>query len=165
MKKVFLTAACMILAVSLICGCDSKPKEKTAKLIEPAMIITKDDAKAITGTAFGECTVKEQPVVGLKLCVYEKDGAFLQVGLTQAAFMDKKSSNTPESIYNGIKGGFKDAPKIEGVGDDNFIAPPLFHIMKGGYYLTLSLGATTDSDKLKAAGMKAVENLGKLAGK
>jgi hypothetical protein len=165
MKKVFLSAVCMIFAISLLCGCDSKPKEKAAKIIEPAMLITKDDAKAIAGAAFGECTVKEQPAVGLKLCVYEKDGAFLQVGLTQAAFMDKKNGNTPESIYNSIKGAFKDAPKIDGVGDDNFIAPPLLHIMKGGYYLTVSMGASSDTAKLKTAGQKAVENIGKLTAK
>jgi len=47
--------------------------------------------------------------------------------------MDKKNGNTPESLYNATKGAFKDAPKIDGVGDDNFIAPPLLHILKGGF--------------------------------
>ena len=57
---------------------------------------------------------------------------------------------------------FKDAEKIEGVGDDNFLAPPGLHILKDGYYITISLGSMTrDREKLKAAGMKAVENLGK----
>ncbi|MFH1076825.1 MAG: hypothetical protein V1753_08330 [Pseudomonadota bacterium] len=166
MKKLFTFTTCVVLFVSMFCVCYSENKGKLgvvgSKIIEPAMIISREDASVLTGVSFGECTVKEQPVVGLKLCVYEKDGAFLQLGLTQAAFMDKKGGNTPESIYNSIKGGFEDAVKIEGVGDDNFIAPPGLHIMKDGYYMTISLGIMTkDREKLKAAGMKAVENLGK----
>ena len=125
MGKMFLAAACMMLAFSQMCGCDSISKEKTsntgAKMIEPAMIITKEDAKALTGVSFGECTVKEEPRVGLKLCVYEKDGAFFQVGLTQMAFMDKKSlegGNTPQSIFKATKSAVQDVSKIDGVGDD-----------------------------------------------
>jgi hypothetical protein len=164
MKKLFINAALVVLVITLLSGCDSRDKDKSggtgSKVIEPAMIITREDAKAITGVSFDECAVKEQPAVGLKLCVYEKDGAFLQLGLTQATNM--KGGNTPHSIYSSIKGGFKDVAKIEGLGDDNFIAPPGLHIMKDGYYITVSLGLITkDREKLKAAGMKAVENLGR----
>ncbi|MFH0781406.1 MAG: hypothetical protein V2B20_05570 [Pseudomonadota bacterium] len=164
MKNIFMNTVFVLLVITLFSGCDSKDTHKSAgaesKIIEPAMIISREDAKALTGVGFDECTVKEQPAVGLKLCVYEKDGAFLQIGLTQA--MNMKSGNTPESIYNSIKGGFKDAAKIDGVGDDNFIAPPGLHILTNGYYLTVSLGLMTkDREKLKTAGMKAVENLGK----
>lgn len=159
-----INAILVVLVIALLSGCDSRDKGKSggsgAKVIEPAMIISREDAKALTGVSFDECTVKEQPAVGLKLCVYEKDEAFLQLGLTQAANM--KGGNTPESIYNSIKGGFKYAAKIEGVGDDNFIAPPGLHILKDGYYITVSLGLMAkDREKLKAAGMKAVENLGR----
>ncbi|MEI7590732.1 MAG: hypothetical protein WCJ49_05420 [Deltaproteobacteria bacterium] len=169
MGKMFLIATCMMLAFSQICGCDSISKEKAgnagAKMIEPAMIITKEDAKALTGVSFGECTVKEEPRVGLKLCVYEKDGAFFQVGLTQMAFMDKKSregGNTPQSIFKATKSVIQDASRIDGVGDDNFLMPPGLHILKGQYYMTVSLGLMAkDKEKLQAAGMKAVENLSK----
>ena len=164
MRKIFINAALVVLVITLLSGCDSKDNGKSggagSKVIEPAMIISREDAKALTGVVFDECTVTEQPVVGLKLCVYEKDDAFLQLGLTQAT--DMKGGNTPESIYSSIKGGFKDAATIEGVGDDNFIAPPGLHIMKDGYYITVSLGLMTkDREKLKAAGMKAIENLGR----
>ncbi|MFH0995919.1 MAG: hypothetical protein V1844_10550 [Pseudomonadota bacterium] len=168
MKKIFINATLVVLGIALFSGCDSRDKGKAggigSKVIEPAMVISREDARALTGVDFGECTVKEQPAVGLKLCVYENDGAFLQLGLTQASNM--KGVNTPESIYRSIKSGFKDAAKIEGVGDDNFVAPPGLHIMKEGYYLTVSLGPLTkDREKLKAAGMKAVENLGKYSQK
>ncbi len=166
MKKTFINGALVVLILTLFSGCDSRDKSNSggsgSKAIEPALIISKEDAKALIGVAFDECTVKEQPAVGLKLCVYEKDGSFLQLGLTQAANM--KGGNTPESIYSSIKGGFKGAAKIAGLGDDNFIAPPGLHIMKDGYYITVSLGLMAkDREKLQAAGMKAVENLGRFA--
>ncbi|MGD9976286.1 MAG: hypothetical protein AB7S77_24780 [Desulfatirhabdiaceae bacterium] len=164
MKKLFIHAALVVLVITLLSGCDSRANGKSSasgsKAIEPAMIISREDAKTLTGVGFDACKVTEQPAVGLKLCVYEKDGAFLQLGLTQATEM--KGGNTPESIYGTIKGAFKDAEKIDGVGDDNFLAPPGLHILKDGYYITISLGSMTrDREKLKAAGMKAVENLGK----
>lgn len=168
MKKISLHSILILLVFTLFSGCDRTDNDKAAtteqKVIEPAMIISREDAKALTGVGFDECTVKEQPAVGLKLCVYEKDGAFLQLGITQGAKM--KGGNTPESIYNSIKGGFKQASKIDGVGDDNFIAPPGLHILKNGYYLTVSLGLMTgDREKLRTAGMKAVENLEKYSQK
>lgn len=167
MGKMFLVTTCMMLAFSQLCGCDGTSKEKSGsagtKMIEPAMIITKEDARALTGVSFGECTVKEEPRVGLKLCVYEKDGAFFQVGLTQTAFMDKKSregGNTPQSLFNATKSAIQGAAKIDGVGDDNFLMPPGLHILKGQYYITVSFGLMAkDKEKMWAAGMKAVENL------
>ncbi|MDD3815341.1 MAG: hypothetical protein PHZ02_11945 [Desulfocapsaceae bacterium] len=133
------------------------------KLLEPVMLLSQEEAKQLTGVSFEACTVKEQPAVGLKLCVYENDATLLQIGLTQAEFMDKKlreGGTTPQSIYLAIKDAFKDAASIEGVGDDNFIAPGGLHILKDGYYLTVSLGSLSkDNAKLKAVGMRVVENL------
>ena len=156
----------MVASLLFVCG------EKVAwaetvkgKILEPAMLISREEAIALTGVSFDACTVKEQPAVGLKLCVYEKDGALLQIGVTQAAFMDKKSregGTTPQSIYQAIRGAFKDAAKIEGVGDDNFLAPGGLHILKGEYYLTVSLGfSPKDKAKLRAIALRAVENLDK----
>ncbi len=169
MGKIFLVAICMMLTCSQLCGCDSTSKEKAGsvggKMIEPAMIITKEDAKALTGVSFGECTVKEEPRVGLKLCVYEKDEAFLQVSLTQIAFMNKESreaGNTPVSIFKAIKSAFPDAAKIDGIGDDNFLVPTGLYILKGQYSIYVSFGLMAkDKEKLQAAGIKAVANLSK----
>jgi len=161
----FEKLAQVVFLTFLLCCFDNKdmPRAAESMTIEPTLIITREDAKALTGVSFDECVVKEQPAVGLKLCVYEKDDAFLQLGLTQPK---KGEKNTPESIYNSIKGAFKDAAKIEGLGDDNFIAPPGLHIMKDGYYITISLGLMNrDREKLNVAGMKAVQNLNNYAQK
>ena len=164
MKTLSINITLVVFVTMLFFGCDGGNKGKTAatgtKIIEPAMLISREDAKTLIGIEFDDCTVKEQPAVGLKLCVYEKEGALLQLGLTQTTNM--KGGNTPESIYSSIKGGFKDAAKIEGVGDDNFVAPPGLHIIKDGYYLTVSLGLLNKNrEKLQTAGKKAVENLGR----
>ncbi len=167
MKKTCLVAIFLLMAGVLLMACESKQgttEAGSAKVIEPAMLLSKEDAKALTGVDFGACQVSEQPVVGQKLCVYDKGNSFLQVGLSQEAFMNKKtleSGNTPESIYKTTKEAFTGAEKLDGVGDDNFMAPPGLHILKSGYYITISLGMANDKEKLKAAGMKAVENLDK----
>lgn len=169
MGKMLLLTIWLLLACIQLCGCDSTPKGKAAsagaRMVEPAMLITKEDAKELTGVSFGECTVKEEPRVGLKLCVYEQDGVFVQVGLTQIAFMDKKSreaGNTPQSIFEATKSAIQGAAKIDGVGDDNFLMPPGLHILQGQYYMTVSFGLmANDKEKLHVAGMKAVANLSK----
>ena len=164
MKKKLRASIVASLLLAMLCGCDGKGTKTSAPAtstpIEPAMLITPEDAKELTGVDFGACTTKEQPGVGLKLCVYEKDGAFLQVGLTQG----KTSANTPETLYKSTKDAFKGAEKIEGVGDDNFLAPPGLHILKDGCYITVSTGLQIkDMGQLKALGIKAVENLGRHA--
>jgi len=170
MKKMFVAIMLGALLTALLVGCDGGSKGKgtsaSAKIIEPAMLISAEDAKSLTGAAFGPCKTSEDARIGQKICVYDKDSAFLQITLTQSAFMDKNSPNTPESLFKTTKGFFKDAGRIDGVGDDNFIAPPGLHIYKNGYYMTVSLGLMSkDKQKLKAVGSKAVENLVKLASK
>jgi hypothetical protein len=168
MKKSWSGAIVLMVIAVLLVACESKqgnPKVDTAKIVEPAKLLSKEDAKGLTGVDFGACAVTERSVVGQKLCVYDKGNSFLQVGLSQLAFMDKKtidSGTTPESIYKTTKEAFAGAESIAGVGDDNFMAPPGLHILKNGYYITISLGMANDKEKLKAAGMKAVENLEKL---
>ena len=42
--------------------------------------------------------------------------------------------------------------------------PPGLHILKGQYYMTVSFGLMAkDKEKLRVAGMKAVENLNKFS--
>ncbi len=168
MKRFWLCVMVLLAVPVFLVSCESKkmtPEEGSAKIIEPAMLLSKDEAKALTGVDFGECQTEERSVVGQKLCVYDKGTSFLQVGLSQVAFMNKKtldSGSTPESIYKTTKEAFTGAASIDGVGDDNFLAPPGLHILRNGYYITISLGMAGDKEKLKAAGLKAVENLDKL---
>lgn len=161
MKHSLVMASCGILLLALCCGCDGRGAR--AESIEPAMLITNADASELTGGSFSGCTASEQPAVGLKLCVYDNGKDFLQIGLTRAAFMAENSRREPKEIFNGIRAAFPDAAKIEGVGDDNFVAPPGIHILQGDSYISLSLGLMTrDQDKLKAAALKAIENLNRL---
>ncbi|MGA7827114.1 MAG: hypothetical protein WCA04_05615 [Geobacteraceae bacterium] len=168
MKKSWSGVLVLLIVALFLVSCESnkgKAEVAAAKIIEPAQLISKEDAKALTGVDFGECTATERSVVGQKLCVYDKGNSFLQVGLSQSAFMDKKtlaSGTTPESIYTTTKEAFAGAESLPGIGDDNFLAPPGLHILKNGYYITISLGMANDKEKLRAAGMKAVENLGRL---
>lgn len=166
--RMLLALCCLLATLMLVAGCDKKGVAKVPdskpKIIEPAMIISRADARALTGIDFDECKVKEQPAVGLKMCVYENDKGFLQVGITQTAFYKKgtNSSNTPKATFQSLKDTFRGAEQIDEVGDDNFIAPPGLHILMGGYYLTVSYGLNGNNKiKLKAAGLKAVENLNK----
>jgi hypothetical protein len=161
--KIFTSlTTCAVLILLLGVGCNGR--NANAGIIEPAAIISKEDANALTGASFGDCTVTEQTVVGMKLCVYDNGEDFLQIGVTQTAFMPEDNKRNPKDIFTGIKDAFPDAERIEGLGDDNFIAPPGLHILKGEYYISLSLGPMArDREKLKAAGMKAIENLEKLS--
>lgn len=168
MRKSWLRVIVLLVVTVFLVSCERKQsttEADSAKIIEPAMLLSKEEAKALTGVDFAECEVKEQPVVGQKLCVYDKGDSMVQVGLSQVAFMDKKtldSGTTPESIYKTTKDAFSGAESIAGVGDDNFMAPPGLHILKNGYYLTISLGMANDKEKLQAAGLMAVANLDRL---
>lgn len=161
--KIFTSlTTCAVLILSLCGGC--KSGNARVEIIEPAMLITTEDARSLTGGDFSDCVLTEQPVVGMKLCVYDNGQDFLQIGLTQVAFMPEGNRRSPKEIFSGIKEAFPDAERIEGLGDDNFVAPPGLHILKGDYYISISLGLMAkDREKLKAAALKAIENLEKLA--
>jgi hypothetical protein len=162
MKKLVLLTLYAALILSLCVGWGSR--NAWAMIIEPAAIISKEDAKAVTGGSFTDCVVTENPVVGMKLCVYDNGQDFLQIGLTQVSFMPEGNKRTPKEIFSGIRAAYPDAAKIDGVGDDNFIAPPGLHILKGEYYISISLGLMVkDKEKLKAAALKAIGNIEKLA--
>lgn len=168
MNKSLVAMVGTVLIFSAVWEYDTRAENASgaagSKLIEPVSLLSSEEARELTGIELGECRLKERPVVGLKLCIYEKDGALAQLGLTQDAFMDKRSTQTPETIYRSIKGAFPDAAKVQGLGDDSFIAPPGIHILADGYYITISLGlANTDPQTLKALGLKAVENLHRIS--
>lgn len=103
---------------------------------------------------------KEQPAVGQKLTTYYSGGLMLQVGLQQQALM--KKGMTPESMYKAIVDNFEDAVKAEGVGDEAYFCNPGIHIMKNGYYISVSVGLWSDKnhkEELTEAGKLAVKGL------
>ncbi len=142
-------------------------KNSNAKLIEPCELITQAEAEEIMGVALKERQYSENKVVGQKLCLYEaadeNSFAFLNIGLTQNAFIPPKifaSGQSAKSIFSTIKEAFPDREAIIGTGDDAFVATPGIHILKGDYYMTIGAGNINQNrDKLKIAGVKAMANL------
>jgi hypothetical protein len=167
----------VLLVASLITGCGGTASKQSpapaappaatsaAKLIEPCNLVSKADAQQYIGQPLKDAEKKETPAVGLKLCVYttvsEGSGKLLQIGITQQAFMPN-NGQTPKSIYDALKNNFKDAKKVDGVGDDAFISPPGLHMMKGNYYVTVAVGNANDpknQDLLKTIGKKIADQL------
>lgn len=141
-------------------------KQATVKLIEPEALISQEEAAAILGQPVHNGEKKETKAVGLKLCIYtgKKDAKFLQIGLTQQAFMPA-NGQSPQAIYTSLKNNLPTPISVEGIGDEAFIAPPGLHILKNGYYITLAVGNSADAKNqalLKSTGNTAVENLEKL---
>jgi hypothetical protein len=145
-----------------------------AEIIEPEQLISKQEAEQLLGEAVREGEKKEQPVVGQKICFYdaqnEDSRSFLQVSITQTAFM-KNNSQTPESIYATTKEALIETGEqrsIDAVGDEYFFGTPGLHILKDGYYLCIAADGP-DDDKvqqvLEQAGALAVENLEKTLGR
>jgi hypothetical protein len=120
---------------------------------------------------FDPGVLTEKGVVGQRLCVYHESGAggggaFLQVTIHQKSGLPRNGPASPERIFHSIKAeAFKDAPKLESIGEESFIGAPGAHVLHKGYYLTLSVGLMNpNSDHLlKEVGAVAVKNLDRLA--
>jgi hypothetical protein len=140
---------------------------RAAQLLEPCKLISKAEAEEIMGTALKEGQYSENKVVGQKICLYEAADsdsfAFLQIGLTQDAFIVPNvlaSGQNAKTIFTSIKDAFPDREGVAGIGDDAFLATPGLHVLKGGYYLTFGAGnLKRNKDRLISAGEKAVANL------
>lgn len=176
-RPIILIACFSILFTALLAGCgsNSSPTSQTpakpqpvpvaSAKIEPCALISKAEAEQYIGQPLKDAEKKETPAVGLKLCVYntvaEGSGKLLQLGITQQSFMSG-SNQTPKSLYEALKNNFKNAVKVDGVGEDAFIAPPGLHVLKGGYYLTIAVGNANDpknQELLKTIGKKTVDKL------
>jgi hypothetical protein len=179
-RNVVLLISVLIIAVVLT-GCsqgaansnqESQTKSNTSvKLIEPYELISKSEAEQLMGEPLQEAKNTEQKVVGLKMSNYdavkEDTFKFLQVAVTQQAFMPA-NGQSPQAIFSAIKDNFPSNVKVDGVGDEAFIAPPGIHILMGSYYISIGVGNSDDlknREILVSAGKKAVENLEKLTGK
>ena len=176
MRKQVLGIIALGLLAFIVAGCSGSPDKASpaasagkpaVKILEACDIITKAEAEQFIGEAVKEAEKKETPQVGLKLCVYNsaksESNKFLQVGITQESFMPS-SGQSPKSIYSSIKNNFPNAVKVDGVGDEAFIAPPGLHILSGTYYVTIAVGNSNDPKNreiLKIAGQKAVDKLPK----
>ncbi len=137
-------------------------------LIEPEQLISLEEAEELLDeTLMSE--KKEQSVVGQKIIFYkavnENSPKYLQISVTQQAFMPEGSQNTPESQYKAICAAFE-AKTVSGLGDEAQIIPSGYQIMCDGYYLTVTSGYAKDDDEvMKLASETAVKNLKALLGK
>ncbi len=136
-----------------------------AKALEASAVFTQSDAEHLLNRVLTPGRLSSEPVVGLKLCVYEKEDAFCQVTLTQKNAMTAENlaaGQSPKAIFETLKQNYPKAKQLENVGDDNFLAPPGLHILKGDYYITLSFGGENNklgAEKWQSAGQTAVANL------
>ncbi len=137
-------------------------------LIEPEQLISQEEAEAFLGEPLvGE--KKENSAVGQKIMFYkavnENSFQYLQIAVTQQAFMPEGSSSTPESIYKSVTGAFE-AEAVTGLGDEAQVIPSGYEIMCDGYYLEVTAGYTTDDAGIMSEASKtAVNNLKALLGK
>ncbi|MCF8215331.1 MAG: hypothetical protein K9I59_00470 [Chlorobium sp.] len=181
MKPAHIIRVLPLCAVLLFTGCSSNAPEKTdagsgntvveqpaSKLIEPCELITGEDAATILGEAVKPAKKSEKQVVGMKLCLYNARSdsiEFLQVTLTQDAFMQPGGIPTA-SIYKSLKDNFEDMrTDIEGVGDEAFISTGGIYIMSDGYYIQIGAGNTSNEtvrNRLIEAGKMAVAKLNSL---
>jgi len=174
MKKRYIIISALLILTLIFAGCGSANSGSTSSgsktVIEPEQLISKTEAQALTKLTLKDGAKTEQAVVGQKIIFYDSEAtntgvSFLQVSLTQQAFMPSGSSNTPQSIYNSIKSTISSTARVEGIGDDAFFATPGLHILSDGYYIVIAAG---NSDKasvqtvLKEAGLLAVQHLKEL---
>ncbi len=168
-KTIFGLTAVLIAAIAIGCS-DSTPDTENQKgnIIGPCELISKTDVEQLIGEPMKDPQKRDNKTVGQNFCIYEsaKEDSFrfFQISITQEAFMPPDRPS-PKAIYESLKGNFPDAVKVEGSGDDAFIAPPGLHVIKNNYYITIGVGNSGDPKNreiLKASGEKAVENLLKL---
>jgi len=141
--------------------------KKSAKLIEPCNLISKNEAENIMETPLREGHYTENKITGQKICIYEaadkNSFVFLQISLTQNEFIPANilsAGQNAKTIFTSIKNAFPDRENINEIGDDAFIAPPGIHILKGDYYLTIGAGnIKRNKDKVISAGAKAMANI------
>ena len=144
-------------------------KEQRQARIDPCELITQSDAESLLGEPVKAAEKSEQQVVGMKLCMYnpadETSESFLQVMLTQQAFM-KPDGVPPSDIFQSIKEAQSEGrTDLEGFGGEAFIATGGIYILIDEYYISIGAGNTDRPqirERLKAAGKTAVDNLATL---
>lgn len=176
------TIAVLLLGFALtLSACKSDDKQeknsfpatenaKTGKLLEPEMLISKDEAEEILAESVQNGKKSETAVVGMKLCMYNaanpSSNQYLQVSLTQDSFIAPGGVNT-ETIYRELKKMFANSKTdVTELGNEAFIATGGLYLFKDGYYIMISAGNNIKNDQtiaiLKAAGKKALDKLEKI---
>ena len=172
---ILLTLACSPAFSGCSADTQEAGQEKTVSqplqqdLIEPCELITKSDAETLLGEPVKDAEKSEQQVVGMKLCMYnpvdETSMSFLQITLTQQAFMNP-GGVPPSDIFNSIKEAHSEGRiDLQGFGDEAFITTGGLYILIDEYYISIGAGnidRQSIRERLKAAGQTAIKNLAKL---
>ena len=164
--SISLALILFIFICSAGCGDNaSGPGNAGANLIDPCDLITKAEAEQLMSEPLKDAEQRENPAVGQKICIYnaENDASFslFQISITHPGDMPK-NGQSPKAIYEAIKANFPESVKVDGIGDDAFIAPPGLHLIKDGYYISIAVGNSDDPENrkiLSEAGKMAVEKL------
>ncbi len=147
---------------------DVQAETGSSELIEPEQLISQEEAEALLGEPLvGEKT--DNDAVGQKIYFYEavdeSSDQYLQIGVTQQAFMAEGSALSPQQLYESICAAFEPEP-VSGLGDEAQEIPSGYQIMCDGYYLTVTAGYTSDDKAIISDASKtAVANLKALLGK
>ena len=136
-------------------------------VIEPEALISLEEAQQLLGKEITETSKQDNDVVGQKICFYDAAGddinGFLQISITQDAFMANEDTPSAEAMYTATKEMFgEEAVKVPGLGDDAFLATGGYYILYHGYFLSIYSGNTDNAEvveRLGKAGDLAVRNL------
>ncbi len=136
-------------------------------VIEPEALISLEEAQQLLGEEIAETSKQDNDVVGQKICFFDAAGddinGFLQISITQDAFMANEDTPSAEAMYQGTKEMFgEEAVAVADLGDDAFLATGGYYILYSGYFLSIYSGNTDNAEvveRLGKAGELAVKNL------
>lgn len=174
MKRLILIVFSALLFAGLLAACSSTDKtgstqtqtssgqpDTKAKLVDPATLITQDEAAAVLGEPSKPAEIKTSSVnpMGQKEVVFNpvNDNSYkmLQLSIVQNEGMNKNmtaSGYTVKKLYEDTRKGFADAKDVSGVGEQAFMRPSWLHVVKGNTYFVIYINnKATDAQKEEAA--------------
>lgn len=164
MNKFFVIV--LLISAMLMCGCNKK--ETVIPPVMPTDIITKEDAEAAIGGNY-ELKLNYDAVVCIDDNSYKASYIAEPIGSGDPVFVTvtSPSESLPESsvkeLYKSGYEGRTKKKKVEGLGEEAYIAFPSINIYQNGYYIVITAGSGDTQeqiDLLISLGKTAVENLG-----
>lgn len=185
MKRLVLVLIGTLLCVGLLTACSSTDKAGTTqtqtsagqsdskgKVMDPATLITQDEAAVILGEPSKPAEVKTSSInpLGQKEVIFnpvnDKSFKMLQLSFVQNEGMNKDkvaSGYTVKKLYEDTRKGFADARDVSGIGDQAFMRPSWLHVVKGNTYFVLYINnKATDAQKEEAAKSLALKIISRL---
>ncbi|HQD91544.1 MAG TPA: hypothetical protein PLP71_11105 [Syntrophomonadaceae bacterium] len=187
MKKrlVWITILTLISALFLVgCGSDQNTasdnnshnnSDKTSALVEPAQLLTKQEAEEILGEPVKDAKVNTNPI-GQIILFYEPVAEttslrYVQLSVNQTAAMPeamRESGSSAATLFADSKKLLEQAETVSGLGDDAFwggsglAAGAGLHVLKGDVYFTIDAALGDDAASREAAEKQAEKILSRL---